>query len=38
MFGVLPLWLKMDDRLIATVIAAVVFFTMARIGWSFFRA
>ena len=37
-FGVLALWVKMDDKLIATVIAAVVLFTMARIGWSFFRA
>ena len=37
-FGVLALWLKMDDKLIATVIAAVVLFTMGRIGWSFFRA
>jgi hypothetical protein len=37
-FGVLALWVKMDDKLIATVIAAVVFFTMARIGWSFLRA
>ena len=35
-FGVLALWVKMDDKLIATVIAAVVLFTMARIGWSFF--
>jgi hypothetical protein len=38
MFGVLALWVKMDDKLIATVIAAVVLFTMARIGWSFLRA
>ena len=37
-FGVLALWVKMDDKLIATVIAAVVLFTMGRIGWSFFRA
>jgi hypothetical protein len=37
-FGVLALWLKLDDKFIATVIAAVVLFTMARIGWSFFRA
>jgi hypothetical protein len=37
-FGVLALWVKMDDKLIATVIAAVVLFTMARIGWSFLRA
>ena len=37
-FGVLALWVKMDDKLIATVIASVVLFTMGRIGWSFFRA
>jgi hypothetical protein len=37
-FGVLALWVKMDDKLIATVIAAVVLFTMGRIGWSFLRA
>ena len=37
-FGVLALWAKMDDKLIATVIVAVVLFTMGRIGWSFFRA
>ena len=37
-FGVLALWLKMDDKLIATMIVAVVLFTMGRIGWSFFRA
>ena len=37
-FGVLALWLKMDDKLIATVIVAVVLFTMGRIGWSFLRA
>ena len=28
-FGVLALWVKMDDKLVATVIAAVVLFTMA---------
>ena len=38
MFGILALRVKMDDKLIATVIAAVVLFTMARIGWSFLRA
>jgi hypothetical protein len=38
MFGVLALWVKMDDKLVATVIAAVVLFMMGRIGWSFFRA
>jgi len=38
MFGVLALWVKMDDKLIATVIAVVVLFAMGRIGWSFFRA
>ena len=37
-FGVLALWLKMDDKVIATVLVAVVLFTMARIGWSFIRA
>jgi hypothetical protein len=37
-FGFLALWVKMDDKLIATVIAAVVLFTMGRIAWSFFRA
>jgi hypothetical protein len=37
-FGVLALWVKMDDKLIATAIAAVVLVTMARIGWSFLRA
>ena len=37
-FGVLALWVKMDDKLIATLIAAVVLFTMGRIGWSFLRA
>jgi hypothetical protein len=30
-FGVLALWLALDDKLIATAIAAVVLFTMARI-------
>ena len=38
MFGVLAIWVKMDDKPIATVIAAVVLFTMARMGWSFLRA
>ena len=38
MFSVLALWVKMDDKLIAAVIAAVVLFMMGRIGWSFFRA
>ena len=37
-FGVLALWVKLDDKLIATLIAAVVLFTMGRIGWSFLRA
>ena len=37
-FGVLALWVKMDEKLVATVIAAVVLFTMGRIGWSFLRA
>jgi len=37
-FGVLALWWKMDDKLIATLIAGVVLFTMARIGWGFIRA
>ena len=37
-FGVLALWVKMDDKLVATLIAAVALFTMGRIGWSFFRA
>ena len=37
-FGVLALWLKMDDKLIATIIVAVVLFTMGRIGWGFLRA
>jgi hypothetical protein len=36
--GVLALWLALDDKLIATAIAAVVLFTMARIGWSILRA
>jgi hypothetical protein len=37
-FGVLALWVKMDDKRIATPIAAVVLLTMGRIGWSFLRA
>jgi hypothetical protein len=37
-FGALALWWKMDDKLIATLIAGVALFTMARIGWSFIRA
>ena len=37
-FGALALWVKMDDKLIATLIAGVVLFTMARIGWDIYRA
>ncbi len=37
-FGVLALWLKLDDKLIATLIAAVVLFTMGKIGLGFIRA
>jgi len=37
-FGALALWSKMDDKLIATLIAGVVLFTMARIAWNFVRA
>lgn len=37
-FGVLALWLKMDDKLIATLIAAVVLFTMGKIALGFIRA
>jgi hypothetical protein len=37
-FGVLALWWKMDDKLIATLIAAIALSAMARIGWSFIRA
>ncbi len=37
-FGVVALWLKMDDKLIATLIAAVVLFTMGRIALGFIRA
>ena len=37
-FGVLALWFKMDDKLVATLITGMVLFTMARIGWSISRA
>ena len=37
-FGVLALWWKMDDKLIATLIAAVALVAMARIAWNFIRA
>jgi hypothetical protein len=37
-FGVLAFWFGMDDKLVATVIAGVVLFTMARIGWNIYRA
>jgi hypothetical protein len=37
-FGVLALWYKLEDKLVATVIAGVVLFTMARIGWNIYRA
>lgn len=37
-FGVLALWLKLDDKLVATLIAAVVLFTMGRIALGFVRA
>lgn len=37
-FGVVALWLKLDDKLVATLIAAVVLFTMGRIGLGFIRA
>ena len=37
-FGVLALWFKMDDKLVATLITGVVLFTMARIGWNISRA
>jgi len=37
-FGVLALWLKLDDKLVATLIAAVVLFTMGKIGLGFIRA
>lgn len=37
-FGVLALWFKLEDKLVATLIAGVVLFTMARIGWNIYRA
>jgi hypothetical protein len=37
-FGILALWFKMDDKLVATLITGVVLFTMARIGWNISRA
>jgi hypothetical protein len=37
-FGVLALWVALDDKLIATAIAAVVLFTMARIAINFVRS
>jgi hypothetical protein len=37
-FGVLALWFRMDDKLVATLITGVVLFTMARIGWNISRA
>ena len=37
-FGVLALWLKLDDKLIATLIAAVVLFTMGKIALGFIRS
>jgi cell division protein FtsX len=37
-FGVLALWVKLDDKLVATLIAGVVLFTMGRIGWNVYRA
>ncbi len=37
-FGVLALWFKMDDKLVATLITGIVLFTMARIGWNISRA
>jgi hypothetical protein len=37
-FGVLALWVKMDDKLVATLIAGVVLFTMGRIAWNISRA
>jgi hypothetical protein len=36
--GALALWFRMDDKLVATLIAGVVLFTMARIGWNISRA
>jgi hypothetical protein len=38
LFGVFALWLKLDDKLVATLIAAVVIFTVGRIGLSLIRA
>ncbi len=37
-FGVVALWLALDDKLVATLIAAVVLFTMGKIGLGFIRA
>ncbi len=37
-FGVVALWLKLDVKLVATLIAAVVLFTMGKIGLGFIRA
>jgi hypothetical protein len=37
-FGALALWFRMNDKLVATLIAGVVLFTMARIGWNISRA
>lgn len=37
-FGVLALWLELDDKLIATLIAAVVLFTMGKIALGFIRS
>ncbi len=36
-FGALALWLRLDNKLVATVIVAVAWFTMARIAVDFVR-
>jgi hypothetical protein len=37
-FGALALWVAMDDKLVATIIAGVALFTMARIAYDFARS
>lgn len=37
-FGVIALWIALDDKLIATLIAAPILYTMARIARDFLRA
>lgn len=37
-FGALALWVKLDDKLVATLIVAVVLFTMGRVAHNFRRS